>query len=265
MRSSGLSFKSEDVWTINLINSSNIEHACEKVQNKKNVSINQEIIKTISENLIKEYRFKDMCSVPTKVSVSELLANENYEGESLNFSQQPDFLSKKKILATDIGNATHTFLQFADLEKAKKDIQSQIDLLVKSGFMTLEQAKIININSIKKLLNSQLMDKILKSNNVIREYRFTVNIPAHLVNPNLSDNSGEQKIVLQGAIDCIFEENDNLNIVDYKTNKINSILELQEHYRKQLSLYKLALSKCTNKIIKNCILYSLHTGESIYF
>ena len=261
----GLSVKSEDSWTINLIKSSSIEPACEKVQNKKNVFINQKIIKTVSENLLKEYRFKDMCSVPTKVSVSELLTNENYEGENLNFSKQPDFLSTKKILATDIGNAAHAFLQFADLEKAKKDIQSQIDFLVNLGFMTSEQAKIINTNSIKKLLNSQLMDKILKSNNVIREYRFTVNIPAHLVNPDLPDNLGKQEIVLQGAIDCIFEENDKLNIVDYKTNKINSISELQEHYKKQLNLYKLALSKCTNKPIKNCILYSLHTGESIYF
>lgn len=261
----GLSVKGEDAWTINLIKSSNIEPACEKVQNKKNVSINQEIIKTISEKLLKEYKFKDMCSVPTKVSVSEFLTDENYEGKNLNFSQQPDFLSSKKFLATDIGNAAHAFLQFADLEKAKKDVQSQIDLLVNLGFMTSDQAKIINIDSIKKLLNSQLMDKILKSNNITREYRFTVNIPAHLVNPDLPDNLGKQKIVLQGAIDCIFEENGKLNIVDYKTNKINSISELQEHYKKQLNLYKLALSKCTNKTIKNCILYSLHTGESIYF
>ena len=43
---------------------------------------------------------------------------------------------------------------------------------------------------------------------------------------------------MQGAIDCAFIENGKAVIVDYKTDRIDSVESLAESYSKQLLLYK---------------------------
>ena len=96
-----------------------------------------------------------------------------------------------------------------------------------------------------------------------REYRFTVEIPASSVDSTLMFPYSEEQVILQGAIDCMFEENGRIVIVDYKTDRVKDPLKLAELYKEQLRLYKLAVEQITGKLVSQCLLYSFELGCEI--
>ena len=65
---------------------------------------------------------------------------------------------------------------------------------------------------------------------------------------------GEQ-VLLQGVIDCWFEEEDGIVLVDYKTDNVDGIDEIHQKYDIQLALYARALEKITKKSVKDKIIY----------
>ena len=62
---------------------------------------------------------------------------------------------------------------------------------------------------------------------------------------------------VQGVIDCAFEEDGKLVLVDYKFGKA------REEYKIQLDLYAKAASEGTGKEVKETYLYLFTTGEII--
>ena len=85
-------------------------------------------------------------------------------------------------------------------------------------------------------------------------------IPAERVCPQGEELSGE-KVILQGAVDCAFEEDGSLVLVDFKTDRVSSGEELLSHYAIQLRLYKEALEQCLGMPVKSCMLYSFYLGK----
>ena len=70
-------------------------------------------------------------------------------------------------------------------------------------------------------------------------------------------------MIVQGIADCVFEENDQLVIVDYKTDHVKTPEELCERYREQLRIYAYALSRITGLTVRQCLLYSFALGREI--
>ena len=73
----------------------------------------------------------------------------------------------------------------------------------------------------------------------------------------------EEPIILQGAVDCLFEENNRIIIVDYKTDFGKTRQQLADIYAPQLRLYKLAVEQAMGKIVSHCLIYSFGIGEVI--
>lgn len=71
------------------------------------------------------------------------------------------------------------------------------------------------------------------------------------------------EIIIQGAVDIVFEENGKLVIVDYKTDRVGDVAKLSELYKKQLDLYKLAIEQSMEMQVSECIICSVHLGEYI--
>ena len=95
-----------------------------------------------------------------------------------------------------------------------------------------------------------------------REYRFSLLESAARFVPEAS--AGDE-ILLQGVVDCFFEEDGALVVVDFKTDRIapDALAERAEHYRPQLEAYSLALAQVIGKPVKEKILYFLRRGEQI--
>jgi hypothetical protein len=70
-------------------------------------------------------------------------------------------------------------------------------------------------------------------------------------------------VLLQGVVDCFFEEDGELVVVDFKTDRIGraQIAERAEHYRPQLEAYSMALMRVMGKKVREKVLYFFSVGE----
>ena len=69
--------------------------------------------------------------------------------------------------------------------------------------------------------------------------------------------------MIQGIIDMYFENEEGIVLVDYKTDKADSELELIKKYKKQLDYYEEALAKLTNEKIVKKYIYSFSLKKAI--
>ena len=172
-------------------------------------------------------------------------------------------MNKNKLSGAKAGEALHKFLSIADLKRAKQDLEGEIKKLKSEEKLSKAQAKSIDKVSVGEFLNSQLYNRIINSDQLFREYRFSVEL-------NLSDVYGEEfrgyekeTLILQGAVDCVFIEDGKAVIVDYKTDKYKDHDRLKERYSKQLKLYGEAVKQCLGIEVKEKIIYSLYLNDEI--
>ena len=73
----------------------------------------------------------------------------------------------------------------------------------------------------------------------------------------------DDAVLLQGVVDCFFEEDGELVVVDFKTDRIGrtQIEERAEHYRPQLEAYSMALMRVMGKKVREKVLYFFSVGE----
>ena len=73
--------------------------------------------------------------------------------------------------------------------------------------------------------------------------------------------AGDEPVVLQGSVDCTFIENGRLNIIDFKTDRVEDMEELWRRYILQLKLYAYAMREVTGLAIGEMFLYSTWLSE----
>jgi ATP-dependent helicase/nuclease subunit A len=257
----GITASADEAWSINLIYPPK-DAELEEEQKATVPALPDQTLKTeIAEHIDFVYPYAALHGIRAKVAASDLAAREfsaQYAATS-----RPAFLGKSGLTPAERGTALHAFMQFADYKKASENPGDELARLVAGGFITMEQGNAVDMERVRAFFGSKIAKRILASENVMREYRFTVEIPAGTIKPELTGELSNQPVVLQGAVDCAFEENGVLIIVDYKTDKTSKPEELWERYRAQLALYKLALEQCTGLKVSECLLYSFGLDAEI--
>ena len=79
------------------------------------------------------------------------------------------------------------------------------------------------------------------------------------------DWSRDETVLIQGIIDAFFIENENIILIDYKTDVAQPGDEqsLVNRYRKQFELYQKALEKLLGRKVTEGWLYSLSLGRAV--
>ncbi len=204
------------------------------------------------------YPYKNVSTLPTKVSVSELKS----QRETVVIPK-PAFLCEKTQDGASYGTTLHKLMQhIVPCEDFSFDkVNMMIDELVSKNVILEKEAKVVNPDKIVNFYTSPLGKRITQSKKVFREQPFEVEIDISLAYPEIKNTN--EKILLQGVIDCFFEENGELVLVDYKTDKYSDVAEIHEKYDRQLELYKYALEKITKKTVKESFIYLFSTGSYI--
>ncbi len=246
-------------------------HKCEPDTDDKNQQTEQPaeseeysdtvLTDTVRARLEKPYQFAALGTLPVKVAASALAAESS--DEDYRAASRPAFMREGGMTPTEKGTALHNFMQYADFKRAAASVDDELKRLEENGFLSKNEFRAVDRDSIRAFLNSELMDRINRSQKLYREFRFTVKIKAGRVDPSLPPPLCGRDIILQGAVDLAFEENGTIVIVDYKTDRIKEINELKSRYSTQLLLYKEAMEQCTELPLAQCILYSLRLGEWI--
>ncbi len=208
------------------------------------------------------YPYEGMLGLPVKVAASEL-AHKTSAVDFERILSSPAFLSEKKLTSADRGTALHAFMQYTDFVAARQSIEHEITRLVQSGYLSALQGESIDRDRAAAFVRSPLIDRVLRSQQVYKEYRFTVRIPAVTVSPDIDQRFYEEPVVLQGAVDLAFVEDGALVVVDYKTDRVRSADRLVGMYASQLTLYRRALEACLGLPVKECLIYSVHLTQEI--
>ncbi len=244
-------------WEVNVVSKiDNIE--AKTLEDSISICTNQELIERIQEKVNFVYPNAHLNEIPSKVTASAVVHNKENTVQSLN---RPAFMSFSGLTPAERGIALHSYIEFCNLENASIDPEGERDRLVDNGYITKEQGEVVNFEKLIRFLESPLGTRIRKSVKLYREFRFTSNISASLVNDEFDSDIN---ISLQGAVDCLFYENDKIYIVDFKTDRVESGEQLANLYGIQLKLYANALEKLKEVEVGGCYLYSFNLNKEIF-
>ncbi|WP_195954450.1 helicase-exonuclease AddAB subunit AddA [Clostridium tertium] len=264
------------MWTKNLLAVEKNEVAVDENE-ETDLFINSDvdhIDKEIERRLNYKYKYDLAGKLPSNVSVSDLKRslynNENDDVITVNiFSDKevlkPKFLQEKRGLsASERGTIAHFIMQKLDLNKVntKEEIDTQIYSMKDKNLLTEEEIKAVQKISFISLFKSNLGKRLLNAFNtgklVKRELPFYTEISSLNIDSTLSEEVyGNENVRLQGIIDCIFEEEDKIILLDYKTDYVEhgKESEILDKYKIQIKYYKDAVEKITGKEVKECYLY----------
>ncbi len=233
-------------------------------QQKEKQLVSPEVLESI-------YPHQAACAIPTKVTATQLkgreIDQEIAEGTMaahlpLSFEKPRFMQSEHGLSAAERGTAMHLVMQFLDFaESSELQVEQRVRELQQRHLLTPEQAEAIDCKKIAAFLQSPLAQRICSSDKVYREYRFALLMPADIYNSEVSD----EKMMLQGVVDCAFETPEGLVIVDFKTDhiRVGEEEERAELYRAQLDAYAAALERVLERPVTEKILYFFATNSSI--
>ncbi len=236
----------------------------------KSKDTNKEELNKISNVL--NYKYPNMLDtvIPTKTAVTTLKQLES--GDKVLIEKEitlpkPKFLKtgeEEKITASKKGTLVHLCMQRLD-EKVNYDLEKVKELLEEleaKKIITSKEKEAINPKKILEFTKSKIWEELKSAKEVEREKPFYINVPAK----DIYKEETNENILVQGIIDLYYiDKDDNLNLVDYKTDYVEAgnEQELVNKYRKQLDLYKQALEQAYNKQVKNTYIYSVYLNKII--
>jgi ATP-dependent helicase/nuclease subunit A len=250
----------------------------EKFKNQQNSNFYNEI----GSRLGFRYPFESSVNVPTKLSVTELKNLRSNDFAKLRYKIPTltdvikyneisnKFILDKKISGAEIGTLLHFVMENLNLKAdlTKSGIIEHIKLMENKKMLTETEADIARYTYAEKIeifFKNSIGMRIRESQDVKREVPFVFR-----KNDVLDSLNKEDLILIQGIIDCYFIEDNEAVIVDYKTDAIdetkeinNQLNKLKEEYKDQVSLYKEAVEKITNKRVKECYLYLFSLDKEV--
>lgn len=215
----------------------------------------EKIISQIKEKLDFSYRRKQLEGLSTKLTASMLDSSE--QGFAYITSSKPSFMNKHELTPAQRGTAMHAFMQYCDYSNAKNNLKNEIERMADMGFISKEQADALDTERLHKFFSSNFAGRMFSSNKIHREIKVSSFVKAN----EIYDTEYEDAVLIQGIADCVFEEDDGLVLVDYKTDRIEDEQELLSRYEKQIMFYKNAVSKTLKKNVKSAVLYSFYLNK----
>ncbi|EGT5272767.1 helicase-exonuclease AddAB subunit AddA [Clostridioides difficile] len=242
----------------------------------------------IEEKLNYIYPYEFSTRKPATISVTEIKKiQNNYEEELINtiFEQKvilkkPLFIQneeeREKISGTERGTIVHLVMEALDLKNVSSvnDIKSQIRGFVSKGIITEKQASIVNPYKIYKFFASNIGKRMLNAEIINREKSIyaQVNMKDIYIYEKLINNDDKklydnESVMLRGIVDAYFEEDNQIVLVDYKTDFVNeeNINQIIEKYKKQLDLYADIIETLTGKSVKEKCIYLFGVDEAVCY
>ena len=225
-------------------------------------AIPEKMLTKIRENVNYSYEYLEATQTPSKQTATGLKgrqldqeAAEHTDCQTKVFRQwrKPTFVQDRKQ-ATDYGNAMHTAMQYLSFDACSSEeaVCADLNRLVQQGHLSQEQASIVDAGAIVAFFQSELGRKV-QTGNVVREFKFSLLVPADTVSARLS----EEKILLQGVVDCALVEDDGITLIDFKTDAVddNSLPQKIAQYTPQIMAYAQAMERIYQKPVRERFLY----------
>ena len=172
--------------------------------------------------------------------------------------RKPDFgRGSRDLTGPERGVAAHLVMQHIDFANtgSEEEIAGEIARMEAMGFLDQRQARAVEPGDILAFFRSEMGQRLLKADKVIREFRFSLLCPAKLWYPQAPE--GEQ-VLLQGVVDCCLEEEGALTVIDFKTD---GHME-PDRYTGQLQAYAAAMERIWKKPVREAKLWYLRLRKA---
>jgi len=277
LREGRCSFTTEDcgkAWHIELVKSGGAEGET-AMQTPERPEPDREKVLEIAEKVNFTYAHAAATSVPSKLTATEIkgrygaaeAAEDAYRAEpkmeKYEFAS-PDFISGSDSLeGAQRGLAVHAAMQRIDIGKCAslEGVRAEIERMAREGFLTRRQAEAVSAEKIFGFFSSEAGAIVRGADSVRREFKFLLLVPAS----EFYAGCGDERILLQGVVDCCAEKDGELTIIDYKTDYVdeNNLAEKTAMYRGQLAVYERAMGEIFGKPVKRKIIYFFSKGIAV--
>ncbi len=166
---------------------------------------------------------------------------------------------ERRLTAAEVGTAMHTVMERIDfaaaLEKGVPYIQEVADALRQRGILTEAEHAVIRPQNIDGFFHSPLGARAARADLLRKEKEFLLR----------REIDGVPTIV-QGIIDCYFEDEEGLVLIDYKNSWADgeeSEAEVIQRYAGQIRLYREALEQALGKPVDEAWLYLFRSRKFI--
>lgn len=226
----------------------------------------------INRRLSYEYPHKKAMSLKSKYSVTQLndIGKEPEKimtyglGEDRISQLVPGFIAGEiPMSGAEKGTVLHTVFEKLDfkeavLQRGNPDfIHDFLQNLVLREILSQEEKESVNLYALSAFIKSPIMDRAAASKTIKKEQPF-----------NLTKEVDGEIIVVQGIIDCYFEEDGEFVLLDYKSNYVDKNNPDEKNrfvslYKEQVNLYREALETITGVLVKEAFLYLTGISETI--
>lgn len=261
----------ENIMDINIVTPYSDGHTPKKKERTdifSDLPVNTQTEERIRENFGYSYPYHSSM-IPSKLSVSALKDNSSLisadkliERKSIRESFYDREKSKK---AAKKGTLIHRILE----EICRDDVltlgtDGAVDAVISSKKITDDEITSYDRKMLREFFASDIGNKMLLSDSLHREQPFILREKANIVNKNWEQSNDE--ILIQGIIDCWFEYDGEVYLVDFKTDRIKNeehLRELNEKYSVQLSYYKTALENSLGRNVDHSYICYLRKNIAV--
>lgn len=219
-----------------------------------------------------QYGHENALGIPAKLSVTEIKRRFETTGEDASQAwQQPPVIARPRFIqnkstkfnGAEIGTIMHTVMQQVDWQRdiTPAGIASQVQELVNKEILLIEEVSAVDTQAVSAFFSSGLGQRLIRSVWSKREMAFSLLVPAERFYGEMQGE--DEKIFIQGIVDCIFDDGDGLVLIDYKTDRVKAGQELAGKYATQLRLYAQAVATILERPVKETYLYVFSTSEVI--
>ena len=175
------------------------------------------------------------------------------------------FDGQRPLTPAQRGTALHMVMQYLDYGRTETEeqVREEIARLVAGRYITPQQGEAVDPGAVLAFFRSELGRRLLASEQVEREFKFSLLAPAADYYPGV--DAGEE-VLLQGVVDCWFREADGtVTVVDFKTDRVteDTVMSCAGSYRPQLDAYTRALSAAAEAPVGRRALWFFALGRAV--
>lgn len=142
---------------------------------------------------------------------------------------------------------------------ARARVRETADILLATDVISAEEYDALSIDNAAAFFDSEIGRRAVRAaaaGRLRKEKEFIFSM----------DMADETSTIVQGVIDCYFEEDDGLVLIDYKNSFMGAGRteeDIRRSYAGQIDLYRRALESATGKPVKEAYLFLFDTGKLV--
>jgi ATP-dependent helicase/nuclease subunit A len=250
------------------------------------------------------YRYARAARMPAKLSVSELKRREQrslaeepddaQQGQTvvalpagIDLSLRPDripaadddvSLGTGQSAGAKLGTVLHTAFRYLDLASARRnaepaEIDRQLDLMAAGGMIDADERVLLQNwrSAVLGFVRSELAGQILAAQaqgSCYTEMPFTLALPVGEIDPPGTGYAPDDRILVQGIIDCWYQDDAGVTLIDYKSDWIDGpaeqvAVELARRYARQLDFYARAITAATGEPVCRRLIWHIRSARAL--